>query len=438
MKTVLLLLLLSISGSFCLAQNKLWTLKECIDQASLKNVLLNQNRVTNELNKINVVQSVYSRLPTLSGTGSQGFQLGRSIDPSTNVFKSANYSTNNFSIASNVTLFNGFQQINNIKQDRVLYESGKLDVEKINNDLILSVAAAYLQILFSYELLENNRALVESDRVQVERTQKQVDAGTLPELSLLQIQSQMANDQLSLADAENQLSIAKITLMQYMEHPLSDFDVERPVLPEPDSQRVMVTTSAEVYTTSLTTQPQIKSYALKTRSSMIGVRIAQGAYTPRLTLTGNIFTIYSSTSPISFETQLKQKIGEQFSMSLNVPIFNGLLSRTNVQRAKVNVRIAQYNEQNTKNQLRKSIEQAVVDLRAAQNRYFASKLALASADLSYQNSMKRFSVGLMSSTDFLIQKNSLFAAKTDLAQAKYDYFFKHKVLEFYQGRPITF
>ena len=139
-----------------------------------------------------------------------------------------------------------------------------------------------------------------------------------------------------------------------------------------------------------------------------------------------------------FLQQMKDKIGEQVMISLNVPIFNGRQVLSNVERNKVNSKIAQNNQQDIKNQLRQSIEQASADLRAAINNYNASKEALSFSDAAYNNSDKRFNAGLMNTTDLLIQKNNLFSAKINASQAKYDYFFKLKLLEFYQGKAISF
>lgn len=471
MKKILLLLSL-FACVLAHGQDKVWTLKECIDLALQKNVILNTNRVGNEINEINAKQAMYARLPSLNASGSQNYQFGRSIDPSTNTFTTQTVATNNFGLTSNVILFNGFQQVNTVRQNRQLYESGKLDIEKLNNDLIMNVTAAYLQILFSYELVDNAKILLENDQAQADRTQKLVDAGSTPELMLLQLKSQIASDKLTLATYENQLAIAKVTLMQYMELAVvTGFEVERPQLPEPDLQASTMPGGEDIYTTALANQPQIKSYAIKKRSSMMGVKIAQGAYSPRLNLSGQLTSFYSSANSLAyisgmnrnlvgvvdntsqqvyatvpvfgkqdypFFNQLKDKIGESVSLTLAIPIVNGRQVRSSVERAKVNYRIAELNEQNTKNLLRKSIEQSVADLKAAQNKYVAAKEGIKASELSFQNSEKRFSVGLANATDFLIQKNLYFSAKTTLAQAKYDYFFKTKVLEFYQGKPISF
>jgi outer membrane protein len=474
MKNIFFLVMLSIYFSGASAQSKVWTLKECIGRALEKNVLLNQQKLSNDLNEINAKQSMHARIPTLSGAASQSYSFGRSIDYSTNQFVDQSFRTNNFSLNSDVTLFNGLQQVNTIRRNKLTYESGLLDIEKANNDLILRVTLAYLQVLFSYELVENAKVAIETSKSQAARTERLVLAGSVPELNLLEIRTTLANNKYTLAFEENQLAIAKVNLMQLMELPMiADFEVERPVLPEPEDQTNIVSSSEELYNVALTTQPQIKSFEIKKRSSLMGIRVARGSKLPRLSLSGSLFTFYSNSNylyaftgrtqsmlvgfvdndplkPVystvgvtekqnySFSQQIKDKVGQQISINLNIPILNGRTARSNVERSRVNYKIAEYDELNTKNQLRKSIEQAIVDLRSAINQYQAAKESIISSELSYQNSQKRFAAGLINPTDFLIQQNAFFSSKTNMARAKYDCFFKQKVLEFYQGKPIAF
>lgn len=455
------------------AQLKEWTLSACIQEAVEKNLTISNATLTTETSNINVAQAKQSRLPSLNASFGHNFQFGRSIDPSTNQFLQQSIQTNNVGLSSAVTLYNGRQQTNTIRLNQLNYEAGKFDVEKAKNDVMLLVTSNYLQIILSKEILENAKVQRSSTEAQVQRTERLVAAGSAPELNLYQIKSQYANDKLAVIRAENQVTLSKIALMQTMNMPVNnEFDVPKTEIPEPEVALTINAATAEIFNTAVQNQPQIKSAEGRVNSALMGVKVAQGAYMPRLSVFANISSFYSSANKLGsingtriqpsgflandptqqvnsvvpnfvfndypFLNQMKDKIGEQIGISLAVPIFNGRQVLSNVERNKVNTQIVKNNEQNIKNQLRQSIEQAAADLRASSNNYNASKEALTFSDAAYLNAEKRFNAGIMNTVDFLIQKNNLFTAQINVSQAKYDCFFKLKLLEFYQGKTIAF
>lgn len=457
---------------FANAQPKVWTLKDCMEQALQKNIQVAQSQLKSDINKITLEQSKYNRVPTLNGTATQGFGFGRSLDPFSNQFVDNNVKSNNFSLNSNIILFNGFQNQNTIKQNQLEYQASDFDVLKMKNDIVLNVALAYMQVLFTYEQIDVAKKKLEATEGQVEQTQKLLDVGKVTLSNLLQIKSQLATDKLSLISAENQLQVTKVTLMQLMEIPITaDFDVEKPVLQEP--QDTTLQTTEEIFKTALDNQPQIKSAASRTESALTGLKIAIGGQMPRLSLTGAVNTGYSSSRsinslqtqyetkdigylksnpleivsgvvPVSTSTKQDYAFGKQFSdnfaqslsFNLSVPIFNNRQVKSNIEKSKINIQNAQLNEQFTKNQLRKTIEQSYTDYTTAAKKYDASKEQLSAIGESYLISEKKFNLGMLNAIDFLIEKNNFFKAKSDLLQAKYDLIFKSKVLDFYQGKQI--
>lgn len=450
-------------------QTKEWTLRECIDQATKRNILVQQEVLNSEVSEINLYQSRAARIPTLFGAASQNFQFGRSVDPSTNQFVQQNYRTNNFSLNSSIVLFNGFQNNNTIEQNKLLYKASIYDVQTVQNDIALGVASAYAQVLFSKEQLENARKQVEISEAQLLRTEKLVQAGTLPELNFLQMKSQLSADRMAMINAENNLTMARVTLMQLMEMPVSkDFEVATPDLSAPSELKEIEEDSEIIYQSALQTLPQIQSASIRKSGAIIGLRVARGARLPRLTLNASVFTFYSSINSLysvsylpqiigfvdgsnapvvtkmpiresrdyPFFNQLNDKVGEQVSLNLTVPILNNRLIRSNIERAKVNYKLSELNEQNGKNQIRKNVEQAYADYLAAIKRYDAAQEALTAAEASFLNAEKRFNVGLLNTTEFFVQKNNLVTTQSNLTQAKYDFYFRKTVLDFYKGANI--
>ena len=428
------------------AQNKPWTFQQCLDTALQRNISVNLSRMSNEQNKINLEQSKANRIPSLNANANEALNVGKNVDPTTNTFVTQAYHSTNFGISSSYNLFNGLQNANSIRQDRLNVQSGQFDIEKAKNDVILNITTGYLQVLFSNEILAAAKSQEEATASQVDRTEKMVNAGKSPESDLLQIKSQLATDNLSVINAQIQLELAKVTLEQLMDIPISDgFDVEVPVMDE--SSEAVIQTNEEIYQKSLVVQPQISSASLKTNSAEMGLKISEGARWPRLSLGANLNTNYASSRKqgtsvnpegYPFFQQMWDNIGQSFSMGLSIPIYTNRQIKSGIDMARINVITTKLNEQNTKNLLRKSVEQTYTDLRAAEKKFGATKQQVAAVESVYQNSEKKYTVGVMSATDFLIQKNNFTQAQSNLIQAKYDYIFKSKILDFYQGKAITF
>jgi outer membrane protein len=426
------------------AQQKAWTYQQCVDTAIRRNITLNQTRLTNEVNKINLTQSKANRIPSLGASVNEGVNFGNNIDPTTNQYVVQTFNSTNFGVSSSLILFNGLQNSRTIKQNGIIVDAGNYDIEKARNDVILSITTAYLQVLFSYEILDAARGQADATEAQVERTKKMVDAGKVPELNLFQIQAQLATDKLSVVNAQGQLDLAKVTLMQLMEVPVTDsFDVAKPVLVEP--LEITPGLNELLYQKALAVRPEISGASLRTSSALMDIKINQGLLWPRLNLGGNISTNYAASSATNstvnrdpFFYQMWNNLGAGLSLNLSIPIYSNRQFRSSIDQAKINALNTQLAEQNTKNQLRKNIEQASTDLKNAVKKYEASKEQLNSSEVSYKSVEKKYNVGLMTAIDYLIEKNNYNQALSSLIQAKYDYIFKNKILDFYEGKEITF
>ncbi|MGZ4049519.1 MAG: TolC family protein [Bacteroidia bacterium] len=288
-------------------QSKVWTLQNCLDQAIEKNVLLNQEKLGTDINSINLEQSKANIYPNLNLAENQNFSFGRAIDPVSYQFLNQNISSNNLSLNSSVTVFNGLQNYYTIKQNQYYYNAGVFDIEKAKNDLSLAVVGDYLEILYNYEAVDIAKTQVETSASEVERMQKYIDAGKVAIGNLYQIQSQLAADKYSEINAENQLQLAKVNLMQLMEMPVSDdFEIVRPALGEPEL--TALNPSTDIYKIAEGNQPQIKSAALKINSADAGLKVSQGALWPKLSLSGNLKTAYSSArNQVSYQTVAQQQ-----------------------------------------------------------------------------------------------------------------------------------
>ena len=435
------------------AQNM--NLEECIAHAIDNNIQLKQAEINTQISSYDVQNNKFNLLPSLNANASLSNNLGRSIDPFTNQFVEGvnSFQSTNYSVSSQVTLYNGLTKLNNIKQSQINYDKSVLDYQKSKNDIILAVASNYLQVLMAKENLKGSQLQVENSKEQLSRVKSQVDAGALPLTNLLEIKTQLATDEFNQVNAINQLEIAKLNLAQLLDITSPNFDITDPDL---DMVNLAIHNYNEenIFVTAKTVLPEIKSAELGVESAVKGVQLARGTYAPSLTLNTVIFTGTSSIAQqlVGFDTtglfptpiygdypfsdQINNNIRQQASLNLSIPIFNGMNSRIQVQRSKLNYQIAQLNEQNIKNQLRKDIQKAYTDYKAAAKRYQSAKNQLNAAEENYKNAKVRFEQGILSTTDYRTILNNKNATEADLLNSKYDFVFKQKILDFYQGKEI--
>lgn len=471
MKKIALGLLLIGAGFWAEAQ-EVWTLSKCIEYALQNNIQVKQSLLSAELAKENYEQSIANLLPSLNAGASHSYNWGQRIDPFTNQFATNRVRSNNFGLSSSVTVFNGFQLNNTMKKNNLDFMASRYDVEKMQNDIALNISTAYLQILFAQELLGVAKNQLQITQNQLERTEKLVKAEVLPEGNLLDLQAQISSDELQIVTAENQLDLAYLNLKQLMDYKgTGEFKVEKPIVDVP-ADALAALTPEQIFSSAVNTQPEIKSAETQILSADKSLSIAKGTASPSLTLTGSIGTGYSglsqtvtgyevgdptiigatadstlvyglqnSITPLyektPFGDQLDQNFNQNLSLNLNIPIFNGWQSRTAIARAKINRQSSELALEASKNQLQYTIQQAHADAKAALKQYNASLRTVEALNQSLEYAQKRFDVGLLNATDFNETKTRLASAQSDMLRAKYDYIFKLKVLDFYQGKPIT-
>lgn len=453
-------------------QVKVWGLEDCISYALENNIQVQQSEISQQISQQDVKASKYNLLPDLNGFASHGWNFGQSIDPFTNQFATTRVRNNSFSLSTNFTIFNGFRKYNTIKRNNAQLKAAGYDLERMKNDISLNVANAYLRILFNKEVVKNANNQLNVTQIQIDRISKQVEAGSLPEGALKDIEAQKSTEELQKVNAENDLRLSKINLAQLLRlENVEEFEVGSPDLSSFQEVSRLISTSA-LYATALEVMPQVKSAEYNLYSAEKSTAIARSAYYPSLSFRGSLGSGFSGNNrefagnsdtlilptgdfteignesvlretfiPIfddkSFGDQLGDNFNRSISFSLSIPLFNGMTSRTNVQRAKLQFRNAELALENVKIQLRQDIETAHNDAVAALKRYQAAEKSVSALEISFKYIEKRFNVGLINSFEFNNEKNRLNNARSELLQAKYNYIFSTKVLDFYQGKALT-
>ena len=470
-KKIVLLLLASIL-SFAAKAQEAWTLQQCIEYAVKNNIQIKQSYLNTELAKTNLTQSEVSLLPSINANASNYYNYGKTIDPFTNSFATEKVRSDRYSLQGNLILFNGLQAYNTIKQNQLNMAASKYDAEKMVNDISVYVASAFLQVLFDMELLDMANKQVLLTHAQVERTKKLVDAGSVAKGNLLNIESQEANEELQVVNAQNNLDIAYLNLTQLLEiQDARNFKISRPAIPELLNAELKEDV-AGIYQNALANKPEIKSAELKLKSAQKSITIAKGALSPQLGIGGSYGTGYSGLSkrlvgeptygiaptgyftssnesvlgPVllnefektPFTKQINDNINKSFGFNLSIPIFNGFQIRSAISKAKINTANAQLNLESAQKQLYKSIQQSYADAQAAIKKYAATQKAVSALRESFLYTEQKFNLGMLNPLDYNDAKNKLAKAESDLVQAKYDYVFKKNILNFYQGKPIAF
>lgn len=442
-KTLFTILVLSVITSTVFSQET-WTLERCIEYALANNIQVKQQELNVKVNEVNLLQSKMEALPTININGNHSYSFGLVTNYITNTKESLNTQASSFSISTGMPIFNGFQLTNTRKQNQFDLKASVADVDRVKNNIALTIASLYLQILYQQELVEIAKRQLELSKMQLARTKVLVSAGSLPEGNLYEVEALVASDELQLVNTQNQLNLTYLNLTQLLELKSPEgFQIAKPLIPAVDSVKLMNENPAQIFSTAEGIMPQIQSAKYKLQSSEVGLKIAKGGLQPRLSLGANynsgaqyrIQDNYDFTGD-PFFTQIKNNASKSIGLSLSIPIFNGLSARSRVSTARIGLMNAQLALESERNALYKEIQQAYADAIAAEKKLQASLKSKTASEESFRYTQNKFNVGLVTALDFTTAKNKLAQAETDLLQAKYELIFKTKILEFYKGLPL--
>lgn len=438
--TLAYMLLLALFAT--LHAQELWTLEKCITYAHENNIQIKQSQLNTQYQQNNLKGQKSLRLPNLSGQVSQNQNYGRSLTYD-NTYKNVNSAQTDFGLGTQVTIYQGMHINNSIKKTELDLKASFEDLAKAKDDLSLNIASTFLEILFAKELVKvSEDQLVITDQ-QYKQSQEKVNAGSLANGALMEIEAQAAREELNLVDAKNQLQLAKLKLAQMLELAFTDqFDVEIPSLPEVNA-KTSVITSQDVYLTALKQRPEIRGAEYRLQSTEFQLKMAKGVLCPTLTAYANYYNLYNNKysdlngKSINFSDQLTNNQRKGLGMQLNIPIFNRLQSKVQVDNAKIQMLNTQLELEGTKKVLRQEIETAQTTAIAAFNRFKSSEKAVASMKEAFRYSEEKFNVGMVNAVEYNTSKTNLVKASSDLLSAKYEFIFRSKILDFYRGIPIA-
>lgn len=457
------------------AQDK-WDLQQCVEYATKNNISVKQADIQARLDKLTLDQSKLALYPNASIQSSQGYRLGRSIDPTQNQFTTNSMFFSNPALNLDAELFSWFRKRNTIEANQYLAEASGAKLEKARNDIALNVANAYLAVLLNREQVKTSEVQVNQSRDQVSDVQKQVNAGALPELNLAEMETQLANDSATLISAKVNHTLSLLQLKA-----LLNLDAATPFeVATPPVELIPVEPLADlepdlVFASAVENMPQQKVNALNLKAANKNVAVAKSALYPTIFAFGGLGSNYSSIQksipnkyesqvvsigtvningaqypvisawpqnvPVGFKkgsyfNQLSTNFNQNIGVGITIPLFNGASARTNWKKASLNVASQQLLQEQDSRSLKQDIYQAHANAVASLEKFNASRVALASAEKAYFYARKRFELGLLKPIDLITNQNNLFRTKINLLSAQYDYVFKMKLLEFYKGKGL--
>lgn len=450
---------------------KLWSLQDCILYARQNSIAIKraQNAIANA--ELGQQQAKHNRYPSLNASISGGYQFGRTIDPTTNSFNNTQIGFNSFNLSGGLVVYGGNQLNNRIQLAKLDLAAAQMDAEFIRDNLSLDIANAYLGILLAEEQLGIVNSRLEQSQQQLDQTDKLIRAGSLPENDRLDLLSQIALDEQSIIEAENQVRISYLNLQQLMLlDPGIDFRIQRPTVVVPENFNPDALTPNEVYTTAFNQQANMKANELRMQSAETNVAISKAAFLPRLTFGGGLSTNFSTAArrfttmpgttqqtvfvdgqPLTFEfettvpvpqdypyfNQLSENLGQNLGATISIPIYNNYSAKLNTERARLQVIAQELANREAEQVLLANVNQAIANARAAQRSLRAAEAAVAAAQTAYENAQNRFDLGAINSLEFSTARFNLDQAQISLLRAKYSYIFNVKQIEFYQGKTIT-
>lgn len=451
------------------AQNSKMSLKQCIETALANNILVKQSGLQAEAANVNQKQAKANLLPDLNGNFGYGFNRGRNVDPLTNSYINQQLTSSSVGLSSGVILFNGMRLQNLIKQNNFSYEAAKLDLQQSKDNLTLNVILAYLQVLSNEDVLATAKAQRDVTQKQVERMEVLVKEGAAANYLLADLKGQLGNEEISIINSENALQQSILGLCQLMnidynpEMQLEKTDVDLPA-------EKYATNAADVYQSSLQNLALIKANNFKINSAEKGIKISQSGFYPTLSLGGNLGSSYSSlaqtltpttitqeqtgsyviingnqnpvlrqqqnysASKTGYAKQLNNNLGTFVGINMQIPLFNSFQTKNRVKLAKINLANTKLESENTKLQLKQNIEQAYLNMTGSFNRYKVLSEQVKNFEESFRAAEVRFNTGVINSAEYLISKNNLDRTKINLAQSKYEYLFRTKLLDYFQGK----
>lgn len=438
------LILLIVFFLFCFlgkAQPR-FSLNQCIDYAYKQNFDVKLKELKFRQSENTLEQSQKALYPSVSGSFSQGINSGRSIDPFTNGFIQRTISSNSFGANANLVLFNGFSLKNQILQNQLNAEADQVEIQRAKNELRVRVTLAFMQVLMNQELAKIAQEQIQNIQTQYERVKALVNEGNMPKTNLIDLDAQLATAEFDALNAKNNIELSKLSLAQLMafstggEPHFTAFEIENNINDKSMVLEVRLPTEDYLQNMllSVDNQPIMRSIKLRLQISKVGIKLAEAGKYPSVSLGAGLGSAYSSAASKEYNyfNQLGFNLNQFARLSVNIPIYTNGQVRGRITNAEINQRIAETQLSQTKLQLKQEIEQAYLATKIAQDKHKAAQKQVSAQQIAYDSAKERYLEGLLHTVELNTFRINLEKAKSNLIQAKYEFYFRKIVLDYYR------
>ncbi len=421
-----------------------WTLQQCIDYAIENNTTVQQRMLQQQDQEISLNTSRNSRLPNLTANASENLSFGRSAGRD-GVYTDVTRASSSAGINTSVPVFAGFRIKNDIAAREFDLQAALHDLARVKDDVAVNVTSLYLQVLFNKELLGVAQSQVELSREQVERSQKLFEAGRSAESAVYESRALLAKDELVLVQAENSLTLSLLDIAQALNLPeTAGFDIKAPLL---DQLRVNALSNLEapgtIFDYAVVTRPMILAEQSRLESSRKTLGIAKAYRYPQISLGAGYSNSYyysfsDNATNLQFMDQIKNNGSESIGLNLSIPIFNRLATRNQIRSANLNIQSRELTLTEAERTLRKEIEQAYYNASAAYKKFQSAGESAEAARIAFRYEEEKATAGRSTTFDYNDAKTRLERSESEMIQAKYEFIFRRKILDFYAGTPLDF
>ena len=427
------------------AGNQRITLQQAVDIALKNNIQVKQSTVSVQNSELTLAQSKNNKLPAVNGYTGISTNFGRGIDFITNTYSTQTNTNNNLGINTDVIIYQGGLLQNTIKKNELELKASQQDMAAMKENISLQVVLAYLNILNFEDQLTIAQSQSDITKLQIDRTEKLVRAGSLPQSNVYDLKAQLANEETQIVNSQSNLETAKLTLLQLMNDTnFENVSLDRISINTPSSEAYGASPT-QVYEVAEKYQPAIKAADLRIQSNIIGIKMAEAGLKPTMRFSGGLGSGYGSAGKdfktgekLGYFTQINQNFAQNIGFDLSIPIFNKWATKTRMQQSNLQKINSELAAQSTRQTLRQNIEQAYVNMNNAAKRFDALTVQVTALEESFRAADSRFNAGAIDFVSYNLQKTNLDKAKANQIQAKYDYVFRTKILDFYQNKPLTF
>ncbi|MDR0795091.1 MAG: TolC family protein [Tannerella sp.] len=428
------------------SETKQWTLEQCIRYAVANNINLKQREQMQESKKIELNTQKFSWMPNLTAGGNQSFGFGRS-ESRDGLIVDQNGANTSLEIRTDMPLFDGFRIPNNIAAGKLNLKAATEALNKAKEDLAIGVTSYYLMVLFNKELLNIAELQLNQTKDQVTVTEALVEVGKVAMSQLYDIKAQLASDEVKRTDAENNFNLALLDLIQALELERlgADFDIAQPDLSDVISDNIQSLLSPDlIYDNAVGFKPQIKEqeYLLERQKKLL--RVAMSNFYPQININASYSSSYDrrfgsgigELDQATFSEQFKANARRRIGISLSIPIFNRFANLNRIRQAKVDIVNQALTMENAKKTLYKEIQKAYFDATAAHANYIASEKSVAASEEAFMYAEERYAAGKFTVFEYNASKTKYAQSLSQQAQAKYNFIFSAKILDFYNGIEI--